>query len=275
MSTTRTPVAVGAAVAVCAAVVLTGCASNNLHLPGPLSAGSASPPPVPTISATASNSPSTGTTPTLDDSAAPVFTTPTPTPSGPQPLSGAAMKALLPTPATLPHGWTMKADTEVDSGDAFRDETDKPTLSDHPCTWLGNASGTTLGLDYQAAQALADASDGDNESQIVLNSYFPGTATKMLAGIRAYADKCKSYTGRDWGDQQVPVTVTVTPVPNLGDEALDLKNVPKGPYAVQEVLAVRVRDTVLFLDGNTIVERMPHFMDLAVPMTKHLQQVVP
>ncbi|MFI9322614.1 hypothetical protein ACIGXI_22930 [Kitasatospora aureofaciens] len=168
----------------------------------------------------------------------------------------------------------MKDSSETDTGDAFTDDPD-PMLMSNPCTWLGNASGNTLAAGYETAHAVEDVSDDINESGIHLGSYFPGTATKQLALIRAYADKCKSYTGQDWDKKPVQHTVTVTPVPNLGDEAFDLVNTPKGPYATQEVLAIRIGDKILFLDGNNIVDRMPHIKDLAVPIAKHIKEVAP
>ncbi|MFJ9776804.1 hypothetical protein ACIRVF_37165 [Kitasatospora sp. NPDC101157] len=73
----------------------------------------------------------------------------------------------------------------------------------------------------------------------------------------------------------MPHTVSVTPVPGLGDEAVDLVNTPTGPYATQEVLAVRIGDKVLFLDGDDVVDRLPHIKDLAAPIAEHIKDVVP
>ncbi|MFD8707340.1 hypothetical protein ACFV1W_32950 [Kitasatospora sp. NPDC059648] len=258
MSTPRIPVA-AVVVAGAAVVALTGCASNDMDLSGSPSAASASPTAAP-VPPTVSGSPVPGS--------------PSATPSGPKPLSGRQLKPLLPTSATLPAGWTMKDSTESDTGDAFEDEPN-PTLLNNPCTWLSTASGGTLGLGYQSAHAMEMVSDGDNESRIDLGSYFPGTAVKQLDLIRSYADKCKSYTGQDWDKKPVPHTVTVTPVPNLGDEAIDLVNTPKGPYATQEVLAVRIGDKILFLDGDNVVDRLPHIKDLAAPIAKHIKEVAP
>ncbi|MFE3503496.1 hypothetical protein [Kitasatospora sp. NPDC059160] len=272
MSTTRTPVAAGAVVAVAAAVALTGCAANNLDLPSPLSAGSASPS-GPAVTA----APPVGTTPTIDaapPTAPPVVSSPSPTASGPKPLSGRQLKPLLPTSATLPAGWTMKDNSETDTGDNFEDDP-YPTLTDNPCNWLTTAGGNSLAMGYQTAHAEELVSEDVNEAGIHLGSYFPGTATKQLALIRAYADKCKTYTGQDWDKKPVPHTVTVTSVPNLGDEAIEVKNSPTGPYATRDVLAVRIGDKVLLLDGDNIVDRLPHIKDLAVPIVQHIQQVSP
>lgn len=250
-----------------------------MDLSGSMWAGSGSPsavgssPSITAASPAASASPA-GTSPTIDSNASPVVSSPSATPSGPKPLSGRQLKPLLPTSATLPAGWTMKDNTESDTGDAFEDEPN-PTLLNNPCTWLSTASGGTLGLGYQTAHAMEMVSDGDNESRIDLGSYFPGTAVKQLDLIRAYADKCKTYTGQDWDKKPVPHTVTVTPVPGLGDEAIDLVNTPKGPYATQEVLAVRIGDKILFLDGDNIVDRLPHIKDLAAPIAKHIKEVAP
>ncbi|MER7845742.1 hypothetical protein ABTZ03_17550 [Kitasatospora sp. NPDC096077] len=278
MSAPRTPAAAGAVVAVAAAVALTGCAANNLHLPSPLSAGSASPTVAgPSAAPTAGDSASpvvSAPSPDAPGANAPTPNAPSPTASGPKPLSGRQLKPLLPTSATLPAGWTMHDSSETDTGDNFEDEPD-PMLLGNPCNWLTSASGNSLAAGYETAHAEELVSEDVNEAGIHLGSYFPGTATKQLALIRAYADKCKTYTGQDWDKKPVPHTVTVTAVADLGDEAIELKNVPTGPYAARDVLAVRIGDKLLILDGNDIVERLPHIRDLAVPIAKHIKEVSP
>ncbi|MEU6967169.1 hypothetical protein AB0A71_05390 [Kitasatospora aureofaciens] len=72
----------------------------------------------------------------------------------------------------------------------FEDEPD-PALPNNPRAWLSTAGGGTPGLGHRSARTpwkwcpAATTSPGSAWAF----SYFPGTATKQLDLIRAYADK--------------------------------------------------------------------------------------
>ncbi|MBV6700205.1 hypothetical protein KV557_24390 [Kitasatospora aureofaciens] len=265
----RTPLAAGAAVV--AAVLLTGCSSGSgpvYGAPGGVAASAAA-----TAGSSASPSAGLAVTPTLGASGAPAFDTPvfgspSRTPSGPPIPTGAFLRGLLPAAATVPAGWTIDGDGgESDTGTSVLEEPSDPLLPKATCTEM-RLAGTILSQDLQASGAGNEVYDGKNKVDIRLAAYHAGDAAKVLNEIRAYGERCKSFTGRSWGGDPVPETVTVQPVPGLGDEAIDMKMVPQGPYDTDEIIVIRLGDRLLSLWGNNIVERLPNFMQLAVPLSK-------
>ncbi|MFJ9846747.1 hypothetical protein ACIRYZ_41210 [Kitasatospora sp. NPDC101155] len=251
-----------------AAALLTGCSSGPgpvLGAPGGVTASTAA-----TTGGFSSPGAVPADTPTLSASGAPAFGSPSSTPSGPPIPTGAFLRSLLPTAATLPAGWTIESDGgETDTGTYVDDEPGDPMLPKERCTEM-RLGGGTLTHDLQASDAENHVSDGMNEVFVRLSAYHPGDAAKVLAEIRDYAARCKSFTGQSWDHPPVPVpeTVTVQPVPGLGEEAIDMKKVPTGPYQSEEIIVIRLGDRLLSLSGNNIVERLPHLMELATPLSK-------
>ncbi|MET8542272.1 hypothetical protein ABZW03_16670 [Kitasatospora sp. NPDC004799] len=260
-TTGKLPVMAGAAAV--AAVVVTGCSStpgSTADTPAVTAPGSAtSPGAAPTA------------VPTLQTSGAPAFGSPSSTPSGPPIPTGAALRDLLPTAATLPAGWTIKGDgNRTDTGVAVVEHPVAPLLPQEPCTQM-RLAGTILSQGFRASGAMNEVYDGQNAVQVYLAAYHPGDAVKLLGEIRAYAERCKSFTGKGIDGKPVPLTVTQQPVPGLGDEALDLKKVPQGPYHSEEIVVTRIGDRLLFLSGDDILGRLPNFLQLATPLSKSVK----
>ncbi|MFJ8627487.1 hypothetical protein ACIRD3_32260 [Kitasatospora sp. NPDC093550] len=254
----RLPLMAGSAVL--AAVVVTGCSSE----PGPTPAK----PVITAHDSTTTPGAAPTATPTLQTSGSPAFGSPSSTPTGPPIPTGPALRALLPTTATLPAGWTIKGNgNETDTGTYIVDDPVTPTLPQEPCTQM-RLSGTILSQDLKASGAMKEVYDGENMAQVYLAAYHAGDAAKLLGEIRAYAERCKSFTGKGIDGKPVPLTVTQQPVPGLGDEALDMKKVPQGPYHSEEILVTRIGDRVLFLSGDDILGRLPRLMQLATPLSK-------
>ncbi|MEV7189368.1 hypothetical protein [Kitasatospora sp. NPDC093102] len=107
--------------------------------------------------------------------------------------------------------------------------------------------------------------------QVYLGAYRPGDAAQLLTDLRAYAERCKTFTGKSVDGKPIPMTVTLKPVPGLGDEAFDMKKVPTGPYSSDEIVVTRIGDRVLFLSGDDILGRLPNIMQLAVPLVKSIK----
>ncbi|WP_158835271.1 hypothetical protein [Streptomyces sp. NRRL S-350] len=211
------------------------------------------------------------TVPTLRTLGAPAFGSPSSTPTGPPIPTGAALRDLLPTAATLPAGWTVQGNgNQTDTGTYVVDDPVAPTLPQEPCTQM-RLAGTVLSQDFKASGAMNEVYDGENRVQVYLAAYHPGDAAKLLGEIRAYTERCKSFTGKGIDGRPVPLTVTQQPVPGLGDEALDMKKVPQGPYHTEEIVVTRVGDRLLFLSGDDILGRLPNFMQLATPLSKSIR----
>ncbi|GHF89089.1 hypothetical protein GCM10018790_78090 [Kitasatospora xanthocidica] len=257
----RLPLAVGAAALAAAAV--TGCSSD----PGTT-------PDMPAVTAHESAaSPGAAPTavPTFNTSGSPAFGSPSSTPTGPPIPTGAALRALLPTAATLPAGWTIKGNgNQNDTGTYVVDDPVAPMLSKEPCTQM-RLAGTILSQDFKASGTMEEVYDGENMVQVYLAAYHPGDAAKLLGEIRAYTERCKSFTGKGMDGKPVPLTVTQQPVSGLGDEALDMRKVPQGPYHSEEIVVTRVGDRLLFLSGDDILGRLPNLMQLAVPLSKSVK----
>ncbi|MFE7589908.1 hypothetical protein ACFU6K_10925 [Kitasatospora sp. NPDC057512] len=264
-SNVRIPLAVGAAAM--AAAVAAGCSSDPGAGPG---TGPGAVPDKPAVTSGGAASPGTGptSTPTLQASGAPAFGSPGSTPTGPPIPTGAALRELLPTAATLPAGWRIEGNgSENDTGTYVLEEPAKPVLPQEPCTQM-RLAGSVLSQDYKASGAMNEVYDGENRVQVYLGAYHAGDAAKLLAEIRAYAERCTSFTGKGIDGKAIPLTVTLQPVPGLGDEAVDVKKVPQGPYHSEEIVVTRLGDRLLFLSGDNILGRLPNLMQLAVPLSK-------
>ncbi len=245
-----------------AAAVVTGCSS-----------GSGSIYDTPKAAVTAATTPAAITpaaAPTLQTTGAPAFNTPSSTPTVP-PVTGKELSAFLPTAAILPPGWTIKGNgNESDTGTAINDYRGDPGQKTEPCNQM-RLSGSVLSLGYQLSNAMNEVNDDKHTVQVTLAAYRPGDAAQLLTDLRAYAERCKTFTGKSVDGISIPMTVTLQPVPGLGDEAFDMKRVPTGPYSSMEVVAIRIGDKLLFLSGDDILGRLPNFMQLAVPLAKTIK----
>ncbi|MFG2918133.1 hypothetical protein ACGF0D_35270 [Kitasatospora sp. NPDC048298] len=246
-----------------AAAVVTGCSSGTATVSSESSAITKAP-------ATSSAAAPTGT-PTLQVSGAPAFGTPSSTPTGPPLLTGVDLRAALPTAAVLPAGWTIKGNgNQVDTGTTINEYRANPPQITEPCTQM-RLAGTIFSQGYKVSGAMTEVYDGEHMVQVYLAAYRPGDAAKLLGDLRAYAERCKTFTGKSVDGAPIPMTVTAQPVPGLGDEAVDMKKVPTGPYSTSEIVMTRIGDRVLFLSGDNILGRLPNLMQLAVPLVKSIK----
>lgn len=126
-------------------------------------------------------------------------------------------------------------------------------------------------LEPAVGEPQAVAAVADHMVQVYLGAYRPGDAAQLLTDLRAYAERCKTFTGKSVDGKPIPMTVTLKPVPGLGDEAFDMKKVPTGPYSSDEIVVTRIGDRVLFLSGDDILGRLPNIMQLAVPLVKSIK----
>ncbi|MER5355726.1 hypothetical protein ABT093_36060 [Kitasatospora sp. NPDC002551] len=244
------------------AAAVTGCSSGTLTVSGELPATTAAP------------ATSTGATPTAPPTVqlptATAFSTPSSTPTGPPLPTGVDLRTSLPTAAMLPAGWTIKGTgNPVDTGTTINEYRADPPQITEPCTQM-RISGTVFSQGYRVSGATSEVYDGDHMVQVYLAAYRPGDAAKLLGDLRAYAERCKTFTAKNTDGAPVPMTVTAQPVPGLGNEAVDLKQVPTGPYRTSEIVMTRIGDRVLFLSGDNILGRLPNFMQLAVPLVKSI-----
>ncbi|MFE4515158.1 hypothetical protein ACFRMQ_13340 [Kitasatospora sp. NPDC056783] len=264
-STGRIPLAVGAAAMAVAAV--TGCSSGSGSIYGlPTAAAADATSPAATPSASAGTGPAAA--PTLPVSGEPAFGTPGSTPTGPPPPTGIELSAFLPTAAILPAGWTIKGDgSEHDTGTAINGYRADPPQIKEPCNQM-RLAGTIFSQGYNVSGAMNEVYDGEHAVQVYLGAYRPGDAAQLLTDLRAYAERCKTFTGKSVDGAPIPMTVTLRPVPGLGDEAFDMRRVPTGPYRTSEIVVTRIGDKALFLSGDDILGRLPNLMQLAVPLAK-------
>ncbi|MGW7582368.1 hypothetical protein ACWGKU_15315 [Kitasatospora sp. NPDC054768] len=259
-STVRIPLAVGAAAM--AAAFVTGCSSGTVTASGKPAA----------VTATPATSPGTAPVdaPTLPASGAPAFGTPSSTPTGPPLLTGVDLRASLPTAAVLPAGWTIKGNgNQVDTGTTINEYRADPPQITEPCNQM-RLAGTLFSQGYKVSGAMNEVYDGEHMVQVYLAAYRPGDAAKLLGDLRAYAERCKTFTGKSVDGTPIPMTVTLQPMPGLGAEAFDMKRVPTGRYSTSEIVMTRIGDRVLFLSGDDILGRLPNIMQLAVPLVKSI-----
>ncbi|GAA1958351.1 hypothetical protein GCM10009738_35740 [Kitasatospora viridis] len=187
--------------------------------------------------------------------------------------NGTALKAMLPTAATLPSGWTLAGDGgEFDTGANIMDP-GTPQLPQNGCKGWTNQNANGLSIDYRGAYASLNLNDPNKGNvDVVIAAYHPGDAAKLLAEIRTSADGCKSYQSDTLSGGQTQMTLTDTTVAGLGDENAFLKNVPQGQFVSQENLVVRLGDKVLLLDGSDAAAgQLPDLTSLAQSLVKNIQ----
>ncbi|SDT83369.1 hypothetical protein SAMN05216371_8192 [Streptomyces sp. TLI_053] len=184
---------------------------------------------------------------------------------------GADLRAFLPSAAVLPAGWTIKGTgNPVDTGTTINEYRADPPQITEPCDRMCIA-GTVFSQGYKVSGAMNEVYDGKAAVQVYLAAYRPGDAAMLLSDLRAYAERCQTFTARTVEGDPIPMAVTAHPVPGLGDEAVDIKQVPTGPYRTAEIVMTRLGDRVLFLSGDNIVGRLPNFLQLAAPLAKSIE----
>jgi hypothetical protein len=178
------------------------------------------------------------------------------TAAAPDPTAtGSALKTLLPTGADLASGVTVAG--AKDSGTAFTADSDlpAPALSGADCTVIPQLTADEATADYRAAYAEETITVHDTPiAQIVLAATNPGDAARQIAEVAALAERCGTFSAPNASGTSVGGTVTATPIPHLGDQALDVRVTATGPdaasYRQPEVVLVRVGDKLAVVSDN-------------------------
>jgi hypothetical protein len=166
---------------------------------------------------------------------------------------GDKLRTALPSASSLPSGWKIQKGGEQDSSNGLSDPGPAVLPTDTCNNALTGAAPYSLISDYQAAWAkleLLDPQGGANTLEF--SSYQSGGAGKLLTEIKSVVKRCGTY-GADGADgKKIKTTVTLKPLTGLGDEAYELKVVPKGPYEGADDVVVRSGDVVMAVNqGST------------------------
>ena len=199
-------------------------------------------------------------------------TAPTTAPPAPSAPDGLKLKTLLPTAAQLPSGWKRDPADESDTGTDLRPAA-APLLDPKDCNdSLTNSGATGLTSDFAAAYATtALTSPNLGSSDLVFNSYAPGDAARQMSEVTDLVKKCATFTGKAGDGKSVRTTATLTSVPGLGDEAIDIKVTPKGPYIASDVVLVHSHDVIMAMDANNAAGSM----EPLIPMAKRFAAPLP
>ncbi|WP_194920175.1 hypothetical protein [Catenulispora rubra] len=218
---------------------------------------------------------SSGTGPTTVRSPAAPATSAPATPSTTAPaggVSGAALRALLPTSAQLAAGIT--ASGIYDTGTGFTAEADlpAPSLPGADCTAAPSLNADVATADFRAAYASEELDKNGNSLQLIVAATNPGDAAKQLAEIRALAARCASFSAPDATGASVGGTVQVDTFAGIGDEAIRIRVAAAGPnaakYSQPEVILVRVGDKLAAVSDND----QAHNEAAAVSVARYLAQ---
>lgn len=228
-------------------VALTGCKSST-----PSAAGSDSPPPAPAPSASSDGSASDGT--------------------GSVP-AGTKLKTLLPTAAKLPKGWKLgDSSSAFDTGATIKSPGDPLLPSDDCAQAMTNGGAKTLTSDYEASYAEQGLkSPNDTDSDVIFNGYQAGDAVKQMTEVSALAKRCATFSTQDTSGKSVKMASTSSAIPGLGDQALDVKVTPTGPYVASEIVLVRSGNVIMAVDAESQSGPMPAIK----PLAKSLAKVLP
>lgn len=189
---------------------------------------------------------STGTHPAAAP-AAPSTTTPV----GPD---GATLRALLPTAAQLASGITVSG--VYDTGTDVTSEADlpAPSLPGADCTAAPSLNADVATADFRAAYASEELDNSGESVQLIVAATNAGDAAEQLAEIRAFAQRCASFTAPDSTGLSVGGTVAVDSFAGIGDEAIRIRVAAAGPnadhYSQPEVVIVRVGDRLAAASDN-------------------------
>jgi hypothetical protein len=161
--------------------------------------------------------------------------------------TGAQLKTLLPTGSDLASGVTV-TDTS-DSGPDWTapDALPAPVLPGADCTVLPTVTADKASADFRASYASETISVHNTAvAQIVLAATNRGGAARQIDEVRMLAERCRTFSAPNAVGTRVGGTVSVTAVPGLGDEALDVRVTATGAdaaaYQQPELVLVRVGD---------------------------------
>ncbi|WP_433186038.1 hypothetical protein [Actinoallomurus sp. CA-150999] len=230
------------------AIMVTGCSSSK-----PSSPGITQQPPATAKQPAASSSPSSpaggsGNVPT-----------------------GTKLKTLAPTAKDLPHGWKLDNAGNFDTGATVKTPS-APLLPGESCAKaMTNGGAKTLTDDYQASYAEQGLkTPNDTSSDLVFNGYQPGDAVKQMTEVSALAKRCAHFTTQALGGKTVKMTTKSTALAHLGDQALDVKVTPTGPYVADEIILVRSGNVIMAMDADSQSGPMPALKPLATRLAKRL-----
>ncbi|GAA1966397.1 hypothetical protein [Catenulispora subtropica] len=195
--------------------------------------------------------PAAGSPGTHTAAAAPTAPTTTASPAGP---SGATLRALLPTAAQLASRITVSG--VYDTGTDFTAEADlpAPSLPGADCTAAPSLNADVATADFRAAYASEELDNNGESVQLIVAATNGGDAARQLNELRAFAQRCASFTAPDSTGLSVGGTVAVDSFAGIGDEAIRIRVAAAGPnadhYSQPEVVLVRVGDKLAAASDN-------------------------
>jgi hypothetical protein len=240
-----------------AGVLLAGCASS-----GTLAASGSHGPSTSASSTSASGaaggssggatSTDTGTGPSSDVTTDPASAA---TSAGSTAKTGTQLKALFPGNAGLPAGFTRTEQSALDSGDTNPGKNGDPDFASQSCDELPLTAAASLmiGLQVSDAKIQLDQPDGHGDTiDLEATGYDPGDAAKQYAAAKSWVAGCpKQFSSKTTLGDPTTMTLTVTPITGLGDEAFEytLKPSTKGIGVFgTDIVFARVGDVLLGAD---------------------------
>jgi hypothetical protein len=210
---------------------------------------------------------SAGTASHTSAATTPPATSATAAPAGP---NGATLRTLLPTAAQLASGITVSG--VYDTGTDFTSPSDlsAPSLPSADCTAAPSINADVATTDYRAAYASEELDNNGSSLQLIVAATNDGDAAKQLAEVRAFAQRCASFTAPDSTGLSVGGTVAVDSFAGIGDEAIRIRVAAAGPnaghYSQPEVVLVRVGNKLAAASDND----QAHNEGAAVSIAKYL-----
>ncbi|MGX9885428.1 hypothetical protein [Streptomyces sp. NPDC002276] len=153
--------------------------------------------------------------------AAPASTPGSATPSAPALPTGTKLNSLLLPGTAFPTGFKADPDGSRNTGDDYN-PTEAPSAvpSPHACDLLNTSAWVTASGVSAASFAQNDYVDASQDMIAQeLDAYRGDDAKAAMSALTKALTACHSFTVAQDG-QKYPVTITVKPLPGLGDEAL-------------------------------------------------------
>jgi hypothetical protein len=113
-------------------------------------------------------------------------------------LTGTQLQSVLLPQSYFPAGFTLSSSSAVSSGDSLSSAPAQYDLATVSCaTFVNHLGNTGFGETAMASNSFAAASEAFD--QIVYQFGSPGAASGFVAGIKAVAGRCRSFTATDSG----------------------------------------------------------------------------
>ena len=182
------------------------------------------------------------------NAASPTATAPSSSAPATPAITGAALRAVLPTTADMAAGITVSGVYDTGTYVTAAADLPAPSLPTADCTAAPAIDADVLTGDYRAAYASEQIDVAGTSLQLIVAATNPGGAAKQLNEIRDFAKRCASFAAPDSTGASVGGTVALDSYAGLGDEAIRIRVAAAGPdaakYSQPEVILVRVGDEI-------------------------------